>query len=74
MTFDRNDVDEFGNSWARECGRRGAAVRTRCVWCQRTLRPCNLRRHISATHYRQLTIDEVIESVELELPGQAIDW
>lgn len=43
-------------AWAEAC----ALLRVRCPWCDRDLRPCNLKRHIDATHFRQLTIDDVL--------------
>jgi hypothetical protein len=43
-------------------GQLGALARTRCAWCGRELRPCNLPRHVAAAHFRQLTIDEVLKA------------
>lgn len=40
----------------------GGLTRHKCDWCERELRPCNMARHIAAQHYRQLTIDDMIES------------
>lgn len=34
--------------------------RRRCLWCERELRPCNMRRHVEARHFRQLTIYDVL--------------
>ncbi|HEY2570186.1 MAG TPA: hypothetical protein VGI27_01870 [Solirubrobacteraceae bacterium] len=33
-----------------------------CPWCERRLRPCNLKRHISAQHFRQLSIDDELRA------------
>jgi hypothetical protein len=41
-------------------GQLGALVTIRCEWCGRELRPCNLKRHTDAAHFRQLTIDEML--------------
>jgi hypothetical protein len=41
----------------------GALVTTRCEWCDKELRPCNLGRHIMAKHFRQLTIFDVIDGL-----------
>lgn len=50
-------------SFARdpELARRAAAVRRPCGWCEDVLRPCNLARHVQARHFRQLTIDEILD-------------
>lgn len=39
-------------AWAEAC----ALLRVKCPWCERSLRPCNLSRHVAAAHHRQLTI------------------
>jgi hypothetical protein len=39
----------------------GSMTRRPCPWCKRELRPCNMRRHIAAAHFRQLTIDDVLD-------------
>lgn len=75
MKFSRESAVEA--EWASECGQRGALTRVRCTWCERRLRPCNMRRHVDAAHFKQLTVDEVLIQVRIEsgdLPGQAIDW
>jgi hypothetical protein len=51
-------------------GQLGATVTTRCEWCGKEMRPCNLGRHISAAHFRQLTIDEVIDALMQESGGR----
>jgi hypothetical protein len=43
----------------------GGMRRRRCGWCERELRPCNMRRHIAAQHFRQLTIYDVLEDREV---------
>jgi hypothetical protein len=60
--FDKDPLDPSVAEWARECAERAALVRTRCIWCERELRPCNLDRHVRAAHFRQ---------EELELPAAA---
>jgi hypothetical protein len=42
--------------------------RRRCGWCERELRPCNMRRHVAAQHFRQLTIYDVLD-VERKEPA-----
>lgn len=41
----------------------GGLTRRRCPWCERELRPCNIARHIAARHFRQMTIDEMLDSL-----------
>lgn len=43
-------------AWAEAC----ALIRQPCPWCGRSLRPCNLSRHVAAQHFKQLTIDDVL--------------
>ena len=38
----------------------GSMTRRPCPWCGRGLRPCNLQRHIDAAHFKQLTIDDIV--------------
>ena len=45
----------------------GGMTRRKCLWCERELRPCNMRRHVAARHFRQLTIFDVLG----ESPGRA---
>lgn len=45
----------------------GAGVVTRCAWCGLRLRPCNLARHVSANHFHQLTIDDVLNQQKEQL-------
>jgi hypothetical protein len=52
----------FDSAWAAEL----ALIRRPCPWCGRSLRPCNLARHIEVTHFRQLNIDEVIAQLLAE--------
>lgn len=59
MSFD-TQPRELVQLWAQV----GAMVTTRCCWCGRELRPCNLGRHIGAQHFHQLTIDEVLKQQE----------
>lgn len=33
-----------------------ALIRITCPWCERDLRPCNLRQHIAHAHFAQLSI------------------
>ena len=44
----------------------GAMVVVRCGWCGRELRPCNLARHTASAHYKQLTIDDVLDEIRHE--------
>lgn len=39
----------------------GGLTRRRCGWCERELRPCNMARHVAAAHFRQLTLDDVLD-------------
>ena len=59
MSFD-TQPHEVVRIWAQV----GAMTTTHCPWCGRVLRPCNLTRHVSAQHYRQLTIDDVLNQQE----------
>ena len=43
-------------AWAEAC----ALIRHPCPWCGRSLRPCNLSRHIAKEHFRQLTIYDAL--------------
>lgn len=43
-----------------------AAITRKCPWCTRQVRPCNLSRHVSAAHFHQLSIDEVITLLSIE--------
>jgi len=38
----------------------GSLTPRKCEWCERRLRPCNMRRHVEAAHFRQLTIFDVL--------------
>jgi hypothetical protein len=40
--------------------------RSKCAWCERELRPCNMRRHVDAAHFHQLTVDEALAEREPE--------
>ena len=40
----------------------GGMTKQRCGWCERELRPCNMARHIAAAHFRQLTIDDMLDT------------
>ena len=65
MSFRPNDVDGADDgyrAWALEM----ALIRHRCPWCGRSLRPCNLGRHIAKAHFRQLTVDDVIADLKRE--------
>jgi hypothetical protein len=39
----------------------GGMQRRRCAWCERELRPCNMKRHVTARHHRQLTIYDELD-------------
>ena len=54
-------------AWAEAC----ALLRVRCPWCHRSLRPCNLYRHIDAAHFKQLTIDDVLTEGKPPQTGRA---
>lgn len=41
-----------------------ALVRRKCPWCDRWLRPCNMRQHVAHAHFYQLTIYDVLEPQE----------
>jgi hypothetical protein len=38
----------------------GGMTRRRCQWCEAELRPCNMRRHVEARHFKQLSIYDVL--------------
>lgn len=60
--FERDPEDPSAADWARECALQAALIRVRCTWCERELRPCNMRRHVDAAHFKQLTVDDVLQA------------
>ena len=48
---------------ASVAGQLGALTIHKCGWCEWRLRPCNMRRHVDAQHFRQLTIEDALDGL-----------